>query len=264
MAVKTTEMLLAQTISSLHTGGFERRICQWLTSCFDYDNITALAYFQDRAPIGLITHGKSSVVHSDFDRLYLTHAYLLDPFYGLHVEQARPGLYRMSDIAPDQFKRNEYYRDFYSKTTMVDEIAFVSHPSKGVSLHICLGRDAYSKQRFSKRDMATAHSIVPIVDVLSRAHWKELTSGGKHTDSDTISSLITALRKTRDIALSPRQAEVALLILRGHSSVSIGLRLGISPQTVKVFRKQLYKKCLISSQAELFSLLVPLLGVQKI
>jgi DNA-binding CsgD family transcriptional regulator len=264
LAAKTTEMLLASAISGLHRDGFERQMCKWLSSCLDYDNITALAYFQDRAPIGLIAEGKSGVVHTDFDRLYLTHAYQLDPFYGLHVEQAPPGLYRMSDIAPDQFKRNEYYRDFYSKTTMVDEIAFISYPSKGVSLHICLGRDACSNQRFSKRDLATAHSIVPLVDVLSRAHWKDLTPGGKHTATDTISSLITALGKTRDISLSPRQAEVALLILRGHSSVSIALRLGISPQTVKVFRKQLYKKCLISSQAELFSLLVPLLGVQKI
>ena len=62
------------------------------------------------------------------------------------------------------------------------------------------------------------------------------------------------------VGLSRRQAEVALMILRGHSSVSIGLGLGISPQTVKVFRKQLYRKCGISSQAELFTLLLPLLG----
>ncbi len=264
MARKSTETLLADTISSLHSDGFEGGLCSWLSSCIDYDNITALAYFPDRAPVGLITKGKSTVVHSEFDRLYLAHAYLLDPFYGLHVEQAPPGLYRMRDIAPDQFKRNEYYRDFYSKTTMVDEIAFISYPSSGVSLHICLGRDASTNQRFSKRDLVSAHSIVPLVDVLSRAHWENLAPGGEHTAEDTVSSLITALHKSHDISLSPRQAEVALLILRGHSSVSIGLRLGISPQTVKVFRKQLYKKCLISSQAELFSLLVPLLGVQKI
>ncbi len=239
-------------------------LCDWLSSCFDYDNITTLAYFQDRAPMGLITRGKSTVVHAEFDRLYLAHAYLLDPFYGLHVERAPPGLYRMSDIAPDQFKRNEYYNDFYQKTTMIDEVAFVTYPAKGVSVHICLGRDGCSGQKFSKRDMAAAGRIAPIVDVLSRTHWKDLTSGGRHISSDTTATLITALRKTRDIALSPRQAEVALLILRGHSSVSIGLQLGISPQTVKVFRKQLYKKCQISSQAELFSLLVPLLGVQQI
>ena len=41
---------------------------------------------------------------------------------------------------------------------------------------------------------------------------------------------------------------------------SIALKLGVSPQTVKVFRKQLYQRCGISSQAELFSLMLPLLG----
>ena len=262
--MKSTETFLAGAISGLHTENFEERLCAWLSSSIEYDNITTLAYFPDHAPVGLIVKGKSNVVHADFDRLYLTHAYLLDPYYGLYVEQTPPGLYRMRDIAPDQFRRNEYFRDFYSKTTLVDEIAFISYPSKGMSLHICLGRDACSGLRFNKRDLSIAHSIEPVVNVLASSHWKDLKSGGGQTATDTTSSLITALRESHNIALSPRQAEVALLILRGHSSVSIGLRLGISPQTVKVFRKQLYKKCLISSQAELFSLLVPLLGVQKI
>jgi len=42
--------------------------------------------------------------------------------------------------------------------------------------------------------------------------------------------------------------------------VSIGLRLGVSAQTVKVFRKQLYARCELSSQAELFALMLPLLA----
>jgi len=36
------------------------------------------------------------------------------------------------------------------------------------------------------------------------------------------------------------------------------LHLDVSLQTVKVFRRQLYAKCCISSQAELFALLMPL------
>jgi DNA-binding CsgD family transcriptional regulator len=36
--------------------------------------------------------------------------------------------------------------------------------------------------------------------------------------------------------------------------------LGVSGQTVKVFRKQLYARCGISSQAELFALMLPLLA----
>ena len=67
------------------------------------------------------------------------------------------------------------------------------------------------------------------------------------------------MKAQHDILLSKRQAEVALLILQGHSSLSIGLNLSISPQTIKVFRKQLYKKCNLTSQAELFALMMPML-----
>ncbi|MFD1807210.1 helix-turn-helix transcriptional regulator [Gemmobacter lanyuensis] len=72
-------------------------------------------------------------------------------------------------------------------------------------------------------------------------------------------ALIATLGDRHGIRLSRRQAEVALLILRGHSTQSIGLRLNLSPQTIKVFRKQLYAKCGLTSQAELFALMVPLL-----
>ena len=76
---------------------------------------------------------------------------------------------------------------------------------------------------------------------------------------DVVSLLVSAVFSTHAIRLSPRQAEVAILILKGHSSVSAALRLGVSSQTVKVFRKQLYSRCRISSQAELFALMLPLL-----
>lgn len=143
---------------------------------------------------------------------------------------------------------------------MVDELAFVSYPSPGVSLHVCLGRDSFSNKRFTARDLATAHRIAPLVASLTSFHWKDLMSGGEAAEDEFVSSLIKATERVHGISLSPRQAEVAMLVLKGHSSVSIGLKLGISFQTVKVFRKQLYRKCNISSQAQLLSLMLPILG----
>lgn len=256
------ETRLATVIGSLHSDRFETDLCRWLESCLGYDNITTLAYFQDRAPTPLIIQSQQPLVHRKFHELYLTGAYLLDPFHDLHIQQVPPGLYRLSDFAPDQFQRNRYFLDYYRKTTMVDEIAFVAYPSSGVSLHMCLGRDGFSNQRFSARDMRTARRIAPLVVMLTRTHWHNLTSGGESAEDALTSKLINALKARHKIFLSPRQAEVAVLVLRGHSSVSIGLKLGISPQTVKVFRKQLYKRCRISSQAELFQLMLPLLGRQ--
>ncbi len=135
----------------------------------------------------------------------------------------------------------------------------MANPAEGVSVHVCLGRDATSGRSFSSRDMARARAIAPIACALCEKQWGGLSSAGADTDAPLSDRLIRALRDAHGIGLSPRQAEVALLILRGHSTTSIALRLQISPQTVKVFRKQIYRKCAISSQAELFSLILPLL-----
>jgi len=54
--------------------------------------------------------------------------------------------------------------------------------------------------------------------------------------------------------LSPRERQVAELILQGCTSEAIALRLQISCHTVKDYRKQIFRKLRISSLAELFAL----------
>ncbi len=95
---------------------------------------------------------------------------------------------------------------------------------------------------------------------LLKKHWQNYRVEGvsKAAPAPLEERLREALNQQHSIRLSPRQAEVALFILRGHSSLSISLHLEVSLQTVKVFRRQLYAKCCISSQAELFALLMPL------
>ena len=251
---------LAMAIADLSGEGFARALDDWLTAVLEQDNTTVLAYFQGRGPVLLHKRSPTRAVHENLDRTYLGGAYLLDPFHDLHTRRAPRGVYRLSEIAPDQFHRNPYFLDYYANTTMVDELAFVGYPAPGVSVQVCLGRDARSNARFSSREMARARQVSPIVVALIERHWAELSPQGEHAEGDVTRQLIDSLDAAHGVGLSRRQAEVALMILRGHSSVSIGLGLGISPQTVKVFRKQLYRKCGISSQAELFTLLLPLLA----
>jgi len=259
----SAEKQLGQTISAIGTDRFENAMFQWLVRCFQIDNTTMLAYFQNRKPEVLFAQAVERSVHEKLETDYLAGIYLLDPFHALHVERAPAGLYRLKDIAPDQFQRNEYFASYYQRTTLIDEIAYVGYPSDGVSVHICLGRDASSGRRFSSRDLMMAERLSPIACGLLEQHWSGLQSSGDYSEEDVMNRLIAAGEKRLGVKLSPRQAQVALLILRGHSSVSIGLQLGISFQTVKVIRKQLYRKCNISSQAELFSLFMPLLSEQE-
>lgn len=256
------EARLAETIRHLGGQGFESALYDWLRRCLAPDNIIVLAYRDALPPQVLFTQSDQPQVFSQLERTYLAGAYLLDPFHDLHVNRVTAGAYRLRDVAPDAFHRSRYFIDYYQQTTLIDEVTFIAYPHPDISLNICLGRDAASGRPFGPVEIETAQRLAPIVIALAETHWTNLADPGG-APSDVAADLIAALRDRHGIRLSARQAEVALLILRGHSTQSISLRLGLSSQTIKVFRKQLYAKCALTSQAELFALLVPLLNAAQ-
>jgi len=259
MNADNSEVLLAETIKSLKKNDFSVYFNRWLRTLANHDNTTVLAYFRDETPQILLTDSETRAVHQNMSHVYLSGAYLLDPFYELHNSGADTNLYRMSDIAPDQFSRNQYFLEYYQRTTIIDEIAFIIWPSPQMSVHVRLGRDIKSKRRFTIREITSTKQVLPIVETLVCEHWGNVRFSREDHGENVLERMVRLVAETHSINLTKRQAEVALLVLRGHSSASIGLRLDISPQTVKVFRKQLYQKCNISSQAELFALITPLL-----
>ena len=255
------ESRLADVIRALGSNAFPSALHTWLIRCLPFDNIIVTAYFDAGRPQALYLQSDLPQVFAEIETTYLAGAYLLDPYHDLHLTRATPGVYRLRDIAPDQFHRSRYFQGYYQATTLLDELTFIAYPTSTTTLNVCLGRDAASNTAFSARDLAITQRIAPIVTALIASHWAGLTAVEQPTKETPTDQLIRAARAQADVSLSPRQAETALLILRGHSSVSIGLRLGVSAQTVKVFRKQLYSKCRISSQAELFALMLPMLKV---
>ena len=253
---------LAEAIRRMGQAGFETALTEWLRRSVPCDNLIMLVYRDAGPPMVLYHQADDPKVYGQLESTYLAGAYLLDPYHDLHQSRVTAGLYRLRDIAPDQFQRSRYFLDYYRSTGLIDEVTFVAYPEPGLTLNICLGRDGTSGQVFSVPEVQTASRIAPIVTALAERHWAGLSgppTPGAGRGDQAADLLRAALARTEGICLSPRQAEVALLILRGHSSVSIGLRLAVSPQTVKVFRRQLYARCAITTQAELFALLLPLL-----
>ncbi|MBL9052014.1 MAG: helix-turn-helix transcriptional regulator [Tabrizicola sp.] len=248
---------IAEAIASLRQEGFAAAIWGLFEALAAPDNLIVMAYRDSGPPLVLQQKATNPRVFARLETSYLAGAYRLDPYFDLHLRRAEDGAYRIRDIAPDAFQRSRYFIEYFAETTLIDEIAFVLTLTEGLSLNLCLGRDAGSGRAFSAADVARCERLAPVVVALAKAHWRGLESAAGPVE-DTPGLLIAAARK-QGIALSPRQALVAILILRGHSTPSIGLRLGVSPQTVKVFRKQLYARCGISSQAELFGLMLPLL-----
>lgn len=252
------ESRLAEAIVRIGGDGFEAALWEFLRALVRPDSLVILAYRDAGPPTALYRVFADPRVFAGLDRAYLAGAYRLDPFYEMHLNRVGEGAYRLRDVAPDAFHRSRYFVEYYEQTTLIDEIAFVAWPLPGVSLNLSLGRDVASGKPFSTGEAAACQRLAPVVVAMARRHWRDIGAGVGPVE-DTPALLAAEARARLGITLSPRQAEVALLILRGHSSMSISLRLGLSPQTVKVFRKQLYRRCAISSQAELFALMLPLL-----
>lgn len=187
--------------------------------------------------------------------------YLLDPFYIACADKLPRGLYRLRDIAPDRFYHSEYFRSYYRRTRLAEEIAFLTPLGEGTRLSISLMRDGRGRA-FSDRDLNKLKRIEPIVyasvlrqwndDHDFRDHYVELG----HANGPVGAKVSDAFENFGKGTLTARECEIVRMVLRGHSSESIGRHCGITTGTVKIHRKNIYAKLGISTQSELFSLFI--------
>lgn len=227
-----------------------------------------LARFDYTVTFGYRGTGKPICLHHTFAAKqfdihvseYQVGPYLLDPFYKATANGIRSGLYRLADLAPDQFYKSEYYKSYYVQTGPVDEIAYFIPGQDGWTVVTSLMR-APSQPIFSAHDLRTLRIVEPLLRRIAEAHWRadERFKAEQRVEDDK-----EALRRTVQEALdargmpplTPRELQVVGLVLEGHSSESIANLLGISAGTVRIHRKNVYAKMRISSQRELFSIFV--------
>lgn len=187
--------------------------------------------------------------------------YLLDPFHKACADEIDPGLYRLREIAPDRFYHSEYFRSYYRRTGLAEEIAFLIGLDDEMRLCISLMR-AGTSTPFSDRDLSKLKKVEPVVHAASARQWKNRNELRDHyIGPDVVKPALdrqvyTAFECFGRDELTSRECEIVRMVLRGHSSESIGRHCGITTGTVKIHRKNIYAKLGISSQSELFSLFI--------
>ena len=87
------------------------------------------------------------------------------------ADKGTPGLYRLREIAPDRFYHSEYYRSYYRRTGLAEEIGFLIELDHGMMLVISLMR-AGSSAPFSDRDFNKLRKVEPMVNAASMRHWQ--------------------------------------------------------------------------------------------
>ena len=145
----------------------------------------------------------------------------------------------------------------FKHTEIKDEIGYIIHISPDQFLNISLSRLSFA-QRFNRSQISTLSDIGAVVEAICKAQWgteikPQDSSGGSNQLPNQLDS---ALKHFGTAYLTDRESQVVQLFLHGHSTKSIAERLGISPETVKLHRKNSYAKLDVSSQAELFYLFI--------
>lgn len=195
--------------------------------------------------------------------LYVAGTYLLNPVYNAYLAGLAPGVYLMRDLAPDAYFDSDLYQNLEIRRQEEEELGYRTHGWPAGMEELVLAIDlpggemaeiSLSRMRseggFDLGSVARAQRAFPMVAAVVRRLWAHLNQAGTRPSSRAIDHLFGDFGKG---ILSPREREVALLVLKGHSSESIGYNLGISTATVKTHRQKLYAKLGLATQQELFS-----------
>jgi len=187
---------------------------------------------------------------------------VLNPVYRAHLNGIEQGVYRLRDLAPD-----DYFSSGFTETDKVIEVADeeIAHLTEGwprgfeelvlavpiddVTIEIDLYR-RYKDGGFSRGDIENLSARMPVIGAITRKFWQ------LHSDKLAPNPRDNSINDIYDgfgaDVLTRREREVIQYVLRGHSSGSIALNLDISVTTIKTHRKRAYSKLNISSQSELF------------
>jgi DNA-binding CsgD family transcriptional regulator len=243
---------MARAISAINSADFFPAILDHMRSVVPFTGAFVTRLARKGTPSHIYDNVRAERHRVVVDQ-YLDNAYLLDPFFDVFLSGRTDCAMRLRDIAPDQFKRSTYYRRYYQKIDLRDEMAILISMADQGAVFFSLGRLG-SEPQFSSREVKAFQEQIQVIGALTRKHFERgqivpVQSWPASPDH----SLSEALDAFGEDVLTAREREVATLILKGHSSASVSKMAGIAVGTVKIHRKNIYRKLSISSQSELLS-----------
>lgn len=253
---------VSNVVSELGRPGFGLALDRLLRSLTTFEMTCIFAFHPESQPL-LVHDGYSASVSRNALGAYLRGAYLLDPFYVACTTGVSDGLWRMSEVAPDEFFASDFAasREVHpcisdASGTLIEEIGYLVTLDDGWRATYSLMRNRTS-QRFSEEDHGKLSDLGPLVSSLVRRH-SEVASVTVTEDARS-SEVESVLQRAFGDRLTPSQFRVVNLILRGHSNQSIARELHITDGTAKLHRHNAYQRLGIASQSDLFRMFIAFL-----
>lgn len=240
---------LAKSIRSIGTAEFMPALLDLMRTVAPFRGAFVSRLSPSRLPEHLYDNVRQERRSVVVDR-WLDRAWLLDPFVVSYLSGRFDAVMVLEEVAPDRFTQTDYYNIYYRSVRLKDELAiFVTLPDS--TLFFSLGR-LIGETRFSRKDRARLLEAQPVIASLCEQHFHGQAPRRANQARSSVS--LEALIQEVCEGLTNREIEIVQHLLRGHSSQSIALVLDLSPATVKVHRKNIYRKLGISSQSDLFAI----------
>lgn len=214
---------------------------------------------RDRAPQLLYQQGIPEQYRVALLERYFSVGYLLDPFC-LAVEQGlAEGFYHLEEIAPDHFFDSEYYKTYYLKAGSSEDSFYLVDTGHDTQISVSLFQ-GFGGESLRVEQLNLLRAVEPLVlELIAEFGRRGLPQRADHEAGgrdDLKQRVQSAFEHFGSDVLTEREREVAHMVLRGHSVKSTASQLNISPETVRMHRKNLYLKLEVGSQSELFALFI--------
>lgn len=242
---------LAHCIEQLGNGDLPAALLDYLRTLVNFDSAVIMAY-PEAGQLQVVHNALHPGDQSGFGGAYTAGLWLLSPLY-LNAKAGVRGFFHIQEIAPDNFRQSEYYALYYSSNGIIDQLGYLVESGDGTPLAISLERTA-ALPPFSATEREALKAAAEVVAALVRKHWAGEFTPGEATQPELHTQVQQVLAQFGSSVLTPREREVAQLLLRGFPSKRAAATLGISAQTEQVHRKNIYNKLGLSSHNELFSL----------
>lgn len=249
----------AEVVDMIDSPGLLQSLTQSLGTLISFDESRTILFSTRNAP-SLLFDSHPDLRYREGWENYVKDSYAISPTFRLFQTGRLPGVHRVRDIARLTAGKIDLSHHRVSADAS-EEAGYLTHGMPAGYEELCVGLELTNRlgglitltrrrtpSGYSPKEIELIKSVRPFVSSAFRRHWEKSRTVDKGND---VPSAFAEFRM-----LSPREFQIAQLLIKGHSSLSISLTLNISVTTVKTHRKNLYAKLGIATQWELFSLYV--------
>jgi DNA-binding CsgD family transcriptional regulator len=232
----------AALIESVGIATFEDDLFRLVHEAIDCIHMNAFVFGRDdgRALVVAGNEGPSQVAREVGVR-YIKHYWQFDPAHA-RLKQLDPG-FRMIETRSNDIPNAEYRDDCYTAVRIAERISLCETRDDST-----LRANFYHPEGFTSEHK---EAIADAAGLLMPLLWRH--AKGCDRILETYEDFDLRLAQVAP-TLTERERQVCALIALGVSSEGIGLRLGISINTVLTYRKRAYARLGITSQNELLRL----------